>query len=152
MVKNLCTSRLLLTQIFHSSYFYHYQFLFSLFVFTISFVIMICVHPRGLLTHNLWMSLLLTLSADTDCPHGFYIFLPRGTRQATLKGEKSCSRISNNIKHENYSDLCCWFVKISKAFQYCSEPGGKLASHQISFRDILSFVQNYTKRNYYSWG
>ena len=37
MVKNLCTSRLLLTQIFHSSYFYHYPFLFSLFVFTISF-------------------------------------------------------------------------------------------------------------------
>ena len=41
MVKNLCTSRLLLTQIFHSSYFYHYPFLFSLFVFTISFAIII---------------------------------------------------------------------------------------------------------------
>ena len=57
MVKNLCTSRLLLTQIFHSSYFYHYPFLFSLFVFTISFAIIIskyvCVHPQGLLTHYL---------------------------------------------------------------------------------------------------
>ena len=57
MVKNLCTSRLLLTQIFHSSYFYHYPFLFSLFVFTISFIIImfiyVCFHPRGLLTHYL---------------------------------------------------------------------------------------------------
>ena len=30
MAKNICTSRLLLAQTFHSSYFYHYPFLFFL--------------------------------------------------------------------------------------------------------------------------
>ena len=154
MVKNLCTSRLLLTQIFHSSYFYHYPFLFSLFVFTISFAIIIskyvCVHPQGLLTHYLKMCslCLLTQIVHTD----FILFLAeRQASHTTLQGEKSWSRISNNIKHENYSDLCCGFVKISKIFQFCGAPGGFPAGQvpaisfneaQKFFRDTLSSVQN----------
>ena len=59
--------------------------------------------------------------AHCVCWHRFYTFLWRSTRQSTLQGEKSCNRISNNIKHENYSDLCCWFV--TKIFQFCGAPG-----------------------------
>ena len=104
----------------------------------------------------------LTVSADTDCPHRFYTFFWRNTRQThtTLQGEKSWEQDQQQYKTWELFRSLLWIcediknISILRCTRWLS--GWTGASYFLQwgtkfFRDILFHVQNYPNQILMLW-